>query len=52
MGKDLDEIKVSEDGRKMGMCPQHNTIWDCLTVDQSIGFIGEIKGLSHEEILF
>lgn len=36
----------------MGMCPQFNTIWDHLTVDQSISFIGEIKGLSAEDIEF
>ena len=36
----------------MGMCPQFNTIWDALSVDQSISFIGKIKGLSDEAIEF
>jgi ABC-type multidrug transport system ATPase subunit len=30
----------------MGMCAQHNTIWDALTVDQSLRFIADVKGLS------
>jgi ABC-type multidrug transport system ATPase subunit len=33
LGKDLDILKVKDDGMKMGMCPQFNTIWDVLTVD-------------------
>ena len=36
----------------MGMCPQFNTIWNVLSVDQSIAFIGEIKGLSPSAIQF
>lgn len=46
MNTDLDQISVIKQGNKMGMCPQFNTIWNCLTVDQSIDFIGEIKGLN------
>lgn len=34
----------------MGMCAQHNTIWEALTVDQSLHFIGEVKGLSADDI--
>lgn len=36
----------------MGMCPQFNTIWDVLSVDQSLSLMGEIKGLSLAEIEF
>jgi hypothetical protein len=36
----------------MGMCPQFNTIWNVLSVDQSISFIGEVKGLTKEQIEF
>jgi ABC-type multidrug transport system ATPase subunit len=46
LDKNLDDLDVKKDGMKMGMCPQFNTIWDVLTVDESINFIGEIKGLS------
>lgn len=34
----------------MGMCPQFNTIWNFLSVDQSLNYIGEVKGLSKEDI--
>jgi ABC-type multidrug transport system ATPase subunit len=36
----------------MGMCPQFNTIWNMLSVEQSLNFIGEVKGLSDDEIDF
>jgi len=28
------------------MCPQFNTIWDVLTVDETMNFMADIKGLS------
>lgn len=34
------------------MVAQHNTIWNWLSVDDTLGIIGEIKGLSREEISF
>jgi ABC-type multidrug transport system ATPase subunit len=40
MQQHLDEIDLKEVGPKMGMCPQHNTIWEALTVDESLNFIG------------
>jgi ATP-binding cassette subfamily A (ABC1) protein 3 len=49
---DLDQINVGKQGNQMGMCPQHNTICGVLTVDQSINFIGEIKGLNKADIKF
>ena len=36
----------------MGIVPQFNTLWDHLNVDESLIFIGQIKGLSKEEIKF
>mmetsp|Transcript_40606 Transcript_40606/g.61871 ORF Transcript_40606/g.61871 Transcript_40606/m.61871 type:complete len:145 (-) Transcript_40606:249-683(-) len=36
----------------MGLCPQSNTIWDFLDVDQSIQFIADIKGIKPSEIEF
>ena len=36
----------------MGMCPQSNTIFDVLTVDQSLNFIASIKGLSAADVKF
>jgi ATP-binding cassette subfamily A (ABC1) protein 3 len=52
LNTELDNIDVGSQGYMMGMCPQFNTIWSCLSVDQSISFIGEIKGLSAEDIEF
>jgi hypothetical protein len=42
--------RPNEQGDKMEMCLQFNTIWNELSVDQSITFIGEVKGLSTEDI--
>jgi len=50
LNTDLDELSVLEHGSKMGMCPQFNTIWNVLSVDQSLNYIGEVKGLSKEDI--
>ena len=52
LNTDLDNINVGTQGYQMGMVPQFNTIWNVLSVDQSIAFIGEIKGLSNEDINF
>jgi ABC-type multidrug transport system ATPase subunit len=52
LNTNLDDINVGSQGYQMGLCPQHNTIWNVLSVDQSIAFIGEIKGLSKEDIEF
>ena len=40
MDINIDEMQVNEHGNKMGICPQANTIWNALTVDQSLKFIG------------
>lgn len=52
LNTDLDRINISQQGKLMGMVPQYNTIWEAMTVDESINFIGEIKGLPAEEIEF
>lgn len=31
------------------MCPQYNAIWAHLTVDQSLDFVGRLKGLTKED---
>jgi ABC-type transporter Mla maintaining outer membrane lipid asymmetry ATPase subunit MlaF len=36
LNTDLDNISVKDQGNLMGMCPQFNTIWNVLNVDQSI----------------
>ena len=47
---DLDKLDIYNQGISMGMCPQHNTIWEFLTVDQSLWHIGEIKGLNYQDL--
>lgn len=34
---------------EMGICPQHNILFDELTVEEHIWFYSKLKGLSHEE---
>jgi len=34
----------------MGLCPQFNTIWEKLTVDEHLNFMGALKGLDTAEI--
>lgn len=52
MDTNIDDLNVTEHGNKMGMCPQFNPIWKFLTVDQSLRYIGKVKGLSSDEIEF
>ncbi|KAM6231600.1 phospholipid-transporting ATPase ABCA7 [Spheniscus humboldti] len=42
---DIDSIR-----KTMGMCPQHNVLFDILTVEEHIWFYGRLKGLSEEQV--
>lgn len=42
---DMDIIR-----KTMGMCPQHNVLFDILTVEEHIWFYGRLKGLSGQEV--
>jgi ABC-type multidrug transport system ATPase subunit len=48
----IDNINMTQHGNKMGMCQQENTIWEKLTVDESLYYIGQVKGLKLSEIQF
>jgi ABC-type multidrug transport system ATPase subunit len=52
MDTDLDRVNVSTQGNQMGMCPQFNTIWGVLSVDQCLNYVGQVKGLSKEDLHF
>ncbi|CAN8201484.1 unnamed protein product [Coccothraustes coccothraustes] len=42
---DIDSIRKS-----MGMCPQHNVLFDILTVEEHVWFYGRLKGLSEQRV--
>ncbi|KAM8795014.1 LOW QUALITY PROTEIN: phospholipid-transporting ATPase ABCA7 [Eudromia elegans] len=42
---DMDRIR-----RTMGTCPQHNVLFDILTVEEHIWFYGRLKGLSEQRV--
>ncbi|XP_048415909.1 phospholipid-transporting ATPase ABCA1-like [Stegostoma tigrinum] len=42
---EMDTIRKS-----LGMCPQHNVLFDILTVEEHIWFYGRLKGLTEEEV--
>nr|XP_056723638.1 phospholipid-transporting ATPase ABCA7 [Euleptes europaea] len=42
---DMDVIR-----KTMGMCPQHNVLFDILTVEEHIWFYGRLKGLSGKQV--
>ncbi|XP_056088824.1 phospholipid-transporting ATPase ABCA1 [Rhinichthys klamathensis goyatoka] len=42
---DMDIIR-----RTLGVCPQHNVLFDILTVEEHVWFYGRMKGISMEEV--
>jgi ABC-type multidrug transport system ATPase subunit len=36
-------------GKQMAMCPQYNSIFGKLTVDESLNFIAAIKGMNEQD---
>lgn len=50
MDSPIDDLDIVTQGVKMGMVPQFNTLWEVLTVDECIYFMGHIKGLPREEL--
>ncbi|KAM9761903.1 phospholipid-transporting ATPase ABCA1 isoform 1-T1 [Menidia menidia] len=43
---DMDIIR-----RTLGVCPQHNVLFDILTVEEHVWFYGCLKGLSEEKVM-
>ncbi|KAL8177780.1 UNVERIFIED_CONTAM: hypothetical protein K2H54_019083, partial [Gekko kuhli] len=49
LGRDIcSEMDVIR--KTMGMCPQHNVLFDILTVEEHIWFYGRLKGLSEQQV--
>ena len=44
--KDIGQLR----NKYLGLCPQHNILYDHLTVDEHLSFYGTIRGLSSKEI--
>ncbi|KAI4904249.1 hypothetical protein NFI96_031778 [Prochilodus magdalenae] len=41
---------MSEIRRMLGVCPQHNVLFDMLTVEEHVWFYGRLKGMSSAEV--
>mmetsp|Transcript_9083 Transcript_9083/g.8542 ORF Transcript_9083/g.8542 Transcript_9083/m.8542 type:complete len:178 (+) Transcript_9083:402-935(+) len=52
LNHNLREFKTQPQGHgnRMGLCPQFNTIWEKLTVDEHLNFMGALKGLNTREL--
>lgn len=44
--KEIDEIRES-----LGMCPQHNVLFDHLTVEEQLYFYGGLKGVKADVLM-
>lgn len=42
---EMDEIR-----KNLGMCPQHNVLFDRLTVEEHLWFYSRLKSMAQEEI--
>ncbi|XP_063311284.1 phospholipid-transporting ATPase ABCA1 isoform X1 [Pelobates fuscus] len=49
MGKDI-RTELSSIRQNLGVCPQHNVLFDMLTVEEHIWFYARLKGLSAEKV--
>lgn len=46
MGKPVESVDLSNEGKFIGLCPQFNSIWERMTVDESLNFFARLKGIS------
>jgi len=47
LGRGIEDIDLENVGKSLSICPQYNSIWDRLTVDESLNFIARLKGISY-----
>ena len=50
MNTPIDQIDTNAEGNQMGLCAQTNIMWEKLTVDENLTYIGRIKGLTEQQI--
>ncbi|KAE9551192.1 hypothetical protein FO519_005605 [Halicephalobus sp. NKZ332] len=48
-GKDI-RTDISAIRESLGVCPQHNVLFDSMTVEEQLRFYGSLKGLSDEDL--
>ncbi|XP_019618294.1 PREDICTED: ATP-binding cassette sub-family A member 1-like [Branchiostoma belcheri] len=48
-GKDI-RFEIDNIRKSLGMCPQHNVLFDNLTVSEHLWFYGRLKGMSEEDV--
>ena len=46
------DIRTDIEGVRMslGLCPQHNVLYDYLTVEEHMWFYGKLKGMTNKEL--
>uniref|UniRef100_A0A8C8RKB3 ABC transporter domain-containing protein n=1 Tax=Pelusios castaneus TaxID=367368 RepID=A0A8C8RKB3_9SAUR len=49
LGRDI-RSEMDSIRKTMGMCPQHNVLFDILTVEEHVWFYGRLKGLSGKQV--
>ncbi|XP_071584028.1 phospholipid-transporting ATPase ABCA7 [Heliangelus exortis] len=49
LGRDI-RSEMESIRKTMGVCPQHNVLFDILTVEEHVWFYGRLKGLSEEQV--
>lgn len=49
MGTEINEFDLGQYGKFFGMCNQENSLYESLTVDESLNFMAALKGLSGEQ---
>ncbi|KAG9486662.1 hypothetical protein GDO78_006835 [Eleutherodactylus coqui] len=49
LGKDI-RTELNSIRQNLGVCPQHNVLFDMLTVEEHIWFYARLKGLSKEKV--
>ena len=52
MGTNIEHFDNRTQGNLLGLAAQSNVIWENLTVDEHLDFIGKVKGLSPADLEF
>lgn len=50
MGQNTEKINLFEEGKRIGLCPQYNSGYDQLSVEENLQFIARLKGISEKDL--